>query len=88
VELNLQYRFHKLLVVYVPQEVQIERLMERDGISREAAADRLKAQLPIDEKVGYADFVIRNDGSLEETQKQVESVWEELKAVQKAKGRQ
>jgi dephospho-CoA kinase len=85
IELNLQYMFHKLLVVYVPTELQIERLMKRDGINREEALDRLKAQLPIEEKVGYADFVINNAGSMEETQQQVDELWEKLKQIQKAK---
>jgi len=35
--------------------------------------------------VGYADFVIRNDKSLEETRKQVEALWGELRAIQKSK---
>ena len=83
IELNLQYMFHKLLVVYIPREQQVERLAERDGISREEAENILKAQLPIDEKVGYADFVIHNENSLEETKKQVEDLWKTLQACQK-----
>jgi dephospho-CoA kinase len=86
IELNLQYRFHKLLLVYTPREVQIERLMKRDGIGREAAENLLKAQAPIDEKVGYADFVINNEGTLEETRRQVEAAWKELKNEQKTRG--
>jgi dephospho-CoA kinase len=86
IELNLQYMFHKVLVVYAPEEVQIKRLMERDGISREEAVNRLKAQLPIEEKVGYADFVIHNEGTLEETQKQVDELWEKLKEIQASRG--
>jgi dephospho-CoA kinase len=81
IELNLQYQCHKLLVVYVPEETQIQRLMARDNIDREAAAAMLKAQLPIDEKLGYADFVIRNDGPLEETRGQVEALWRTLRAL-------
>jgi len=87
IEQNLQYMYHKTLVVYLPEEKQIERLMERDGISREEAANRLKAQLPIDEKVGYADFVIYNDKSLEETRKQVAELWKTLKKIQKEKAK-
>jgi dephospho-CoA kinase len=87
IEGNLQYMFHKTLVVYIPEEKQIERLVARDGISKEEATDRLKAQLPIDEKVGYADFVIHNDKSLEETRKQVEELWETLKKIQKEKAK-
>ena len=82
-EINLQYKFHKVLLVYVPREIQIERLIKRDGITREAAESILKAQMPIDEKLGYADFVIHNEGTLEETRRQVEQVWEELKKAQK-----
>lgn len=84
-ELNLQYQFHKNILVYVPPEVQVERLMKRDGITEEEANHRIQSQLPIDEKVGYADFVIHNDKSLEETRKQVEALWQELKAIQKEK---
>jgi len=83
IELNLQYMFHKLLVVYVPEEVQIKRIMKRDGISYEETVNRLKTQLSIEEKVGYADFVIHNEGTLEETQKQVGELWEKLKEIQK-----
>ncbi|MEW5899110.1 MAG: dephospho-CoA kinase, partial [Bacillota bacterium] len=61
-------------------------LMERDGISREEAVNRLKAQLPIEEKVGYADFVIHNEGTLEETEKQVDELWEKLKEIQNSRG--
>jgi dephospho-CoA kinase len=87
IEGNLQYMFHKTLVVYVPEEKQIERLVDRDGISKEEAADRLKAQLPIDEKVGYADFVIYNDKSLQETRAQVERLWKTLKKIQKERAK-
>ena len=84
IELNLQYRFHKVLLVYASREVQIERIMKRDGIGREGAENILKAQLPIDEKLGYADYVIRNEGTLEETRRQVEAVWEKLKKEHKS----
>ena len=78
IELNLQYLFDKMLVIYVPAEVQIERLVGRDGISREEAANILKAQLPIDEKLQFTDFVIDNTKDLEHTRTQVKEVWESL----------
>ena len=87
IELNLQYMFHKLLVVYIPEEQQVERLAKRDGISLEEAANILKAQLPIDEKVGYADFVVHNQGSVEETRKQVKDVWRTLRKLQRARAK-
>jgi dephospho-CoA kinase len=83
IEINIQYNFHKVLLVYVPREMQIERLTKRDGITKEAAESILKAQRPIDEKLAYADFVIHNEGTPEQTRKQVEQVWEELKKCQK-----
>jgi dephospho-CoA kinase len=43
----------------------------------------LKAQLPIEEKVGYADYVIHNEHSLDETRRQVEALWEKLENLQK-----
>ena len=83
IEINQQHRFHKVLVVHVPEAVQIARLVKRAGIGKEEAADRLQAQLPIDDKLAYADFVIHNEGSLEETNKQAKALWEELKRIQR-----
>ena len=82
IETNQQQRYHSILVVYVPEQVQIQRLVERDHITREAAANILKAQLPIDEKVAHADFVIHNDKTMEETREQVRDLWKRLKALQ------
>jgi len=83
IEQNLQHMVHKVLVIYIPREKQIARLIERDGMSREGAVDRLRAQLPIDEKLGKADFVIHNEKTLEETKKQVEDLWQVLKDMQR-----
>ena len=80
-EANMQHLFHKVLVVYVRRETQLERLMLRDGISRQEAENILAAQLPIDEKLAHADFVIDNEGTLEETRKQVEVLWELLQKL-------
>jgi len=82
-EVNLQYLFHKVLLVYIPEEIQIERLMKRDDISREMAVNILKSQLPIEEKRGFADFVVDNSWSLEDTKRQVKEVWEKLIKIQK-----
>jgi dephospho-CoA kinase len=58
--------------------------MKRDGITKDAAVSILDAQLPIDEKVKYSDFVIHNEGTLEETRRQVEEVWKVLKKCQES----
>jgi len=83
IEFNLQYLFHKIVVVSVSPEKQIERLTKRDNISSEEAHNILSAQLPIDEKAGYADFVIDNGNSLQKTKAQVEKLWQELRLIQK-----
>jgi len=70
-------------VVHIPGEKQIQRLMDRDEITRDRALAILKAQIPSDDKLGYADFVIRNDGSLEETKRQVQELWAGLRVQQK-----
>lgn len=77
-ETHLESLFHRILVVYVPPEVQIERLMRRDGILREEAERILKAQIPIDVKAARADFVIYNKGSLDETRMAVKALWHTL----------
>ncbi|MBW1999215.1 MAG: dephospho-CoA kinase [Deltaproteobacteria bacterium] len=87
IEIGSQNQFDKVVLVYAPGEVQIERLMRRDGIERTQAERILEAQLPIDEKLKYADFVIYNDGTLDETRTQVEDLWRELKDIQQGRSK-
>ncbi|MBL0732677.1 MAG: dephospho-CoA kinase [Desulfosarcina sp.] len=87
IEVNLPYMFDKILVVHIPREMQIERLAQRDGISAAEAANILKSQLPIDEKIRFADFKINNTDSLEETEAQVRELWKVLKDIQQEKKR-
>ncbi|TFK46705.1 CoaE-domain-containing protein [Heliocybe sulcata] len=63
----------KVVVVYCSAEIQLQRLMKRDNSSREAAMSRLNAQLPITEKLDYADQVIDNSGTVQELEEQVVS---------------
>jgi dephospho-CoA kinase len=67
-----------VLLVYLPPEEQILRLMARNGYCRDEAAARLAAQMPIDAKLPAADIVIRNDGTPAETGRAVDALWEEL----------
>jgi dephospho-CoA kinase len=77
-ELNLQSLFDQVLVVYVSPAQQVARLAARDSISETVAANMLASQLPIDQKVAAADYVIDNGGTLEETRQQVEILWKKL----------
>ena len=83
IENNLQYVFHKVLLVYMPEEMQVERLIKRDRISEEMARNMIRSQLPIEEKRGYADFIVDNSGTVEETRTQVEEIWGKLKEIQR-----
>jgi dephospho-CoA kinase len=79
VEINVMSFFHKIILVYIPQELQMERLVRREGISPEDARNILEAQMPIDEKLKHADFVIHNEHSIEQTRRQVEDLWQRLR---------
>lgn len=68
----------KIIVVSASEETQLRRLEER-GMDKEDARNRIKAQLPLEEKIRFADFVIDNDGSLEETKTQVEKIYSLLR---------
>lgn len=68
----------KIVVVSASEQTQLRRLEEK-GMSREDAQNRIKSQLPLEEKVKSADFVINNDGPLEETKKQVEEIYSLLR---------
>ena len=60
---------------YVPQEVQLSRLMERDGFTREEAEARLRSQLPPEEKAARADVVIDTSGPMDYTKECVISLY-------------
>jgi dephospho-CoA kinase len=74
-------RWDKLIVVYCEPEIELERLMKRDGLSQEAAAARIGTQMPQEEKKKYADFLIDTSGSFESTRAQVVAVFEQLRAL-------
>jgi dephospho-CoA kinase len=79
VELGGHRKVDKLIVVTSTQMQQIERLKERDGRSPEEALKIFSSQMPVEEKVKLADFVIRNEGSLEETKNRAREVFQELR---------
>jgi dephospho-CoA kinase len=76
-EVGAERRFDKVIATVCPPAVQIARLRER-GLTAEEARQRLAAQMPAEEKAARADFVIRTDGTFEETAAQVEQLWQQL----------
>jgi dephospho-CoA kinase len=83
-EAGLSKRFDKLVVVTCAAEQRAARFAARQKVDLEAACievnRRMAAQLPDEEKIKAADYVIDNSGSLENTREQVGQVWEKLKA--------
>jgi dephospho-CoA kinase len=77
-ESGMADRFDVVILVYVPTDVQLARLMQRDGLTRKSAEKTLTIQLPIEAKRLAAHFVIDNAGSFEETVRQVRSIWDQL----------
>jgi dephospho-CoA kinase len=77
-ESGLETLFHEIVVVYVPREMQIARLMERNRLSLEEAEARLNAQMDIEQKRNKADYIIDNSGDLAYTEQQVAVFWDRL----------
>ena len=74
--------YAKLIVAVCSDEQQIERAMARDGMTREEAVDRLSRQMPLAEKIRYADFVIDTSGAKENTIAQTRKVYESLRSME------
>lgn len=74
-------RYDKVIAVYCPPELQLERLMKRDRLSREQAASRIAAQLPAVEKRDRADYVVDTSATIPETLEQVDDVLEQLRTL-------
>ncbi len=78
IEAGAEKLVDKIIVVWTDEKTQIERLTKRDNISKEEAKKRIRAQMPLSEKLKYGDYIINNNGSPEETKKQVERIYKEL----------
>lgn len=71
-------RFEKIIVVWCREEVQIERLMQRNNFSREEAERRIKSQMSQEEKKKFADYLIDTTEGFEETYQQTVKIYEQL----------
>ncbi len=77
-EAGAQSRVDAVLVVKVDPQVQLERLMARDGIDESSARRKIAAQMPQAEKLARADFVIDNSADRDDTRQQAEQLFERL----------
>ena len=71
----------KIIVVYIDKDEQIKRLIKRNNLSKDEALQRVRSQIPMEEKAKIADYVIDNSSSLDKTKEQVEKIWQELMSL-------
>jgi dephospho-CoA kinase len=88
IEAGVAKDFDKIIVVTCDFEHRVERYAQRTGISLAAALSEVErrsaAQLPDEEKVRHADYVVENSGAVEDTERQVEEVWNKLQTLASA----
>jgi dephospho-CoA kinase len=76
-------RFDKLIVVWCEADIQLARLMQRDGLNAEEAQRRISAQMPQEEKKKYADILIDTSAGFEDTRRRVLETFDKLKHLTK-----
>jgi dephospho-CoA kinase len=78
IESGLHESLPIVILVYIPQMLQKERLMRRDGLNAADAAARIRAQMPIDAKRAHAHYVVDNSGDLDATRRQVLDIYQKI----------
>lgn len=81
IETGSYRRFDKIVVVYCDQELQLQRLMARNNLTREQALARTAAQMPTAEKLTYADFTINTSAGFADTRRQVAELYTSLRRL-------
>lgn len=78
IEAESEHRFDWVVVVIAPEDLQVARLMADRGLTREEALARIRSQMPLQEKVKQAHFVIENSGDRWETERRVQEIYDVL----------
>jgi dephospho-CoA kinase len=86
VEVGTYKSYDKLIVVTCPPAIQRERLRDRSGLTPEQIEARVASQMPMEEKVKVADFVIDNSGDIARTRQQAEEVYRQLRSIVLSQG--
>jgi dephospho-CoA kinase len=84
-EISIESLFDAVVVVNAPLNIRQQRVKERDGMSRKQFNERAGKQIPLTDKVKWADFVIENDCELEELEKRTREVYDKLVSAKKNK---
>lgn len=75
---KLKQMIDKLIVVNTSEKTQMERLMRRNDYSAKQAQARINSQMPAEQKIKHADYIINNDSDLEHLSNQTKEIWDEL----------
>jgi len=82
IEAGMQDAVDITVVVVSSEENQLLRLSQRDGLKKNNAIDRVQSQLPMDQKIAVADYVLYNNSTLDDLQAQVDLLWRQLLLLQ------
>ena len=85
IEMGNADKYRPLILVSCPKEIQLSRLMSRNNLSKEEALSRINAQLPLEVKTKYADYIIDTSGSIDNSQIQTFSIIQDLKKLDRKK---
>ncbi|HED11757.1 MAG TPA: dephospho-CoA kinase [Caldithrix abyssi] len=86
-EISIERNFDAIIVVTASIPNREKRVKERDGMSRQQFRERASKQIPLKDKAAWADFVIENNGTLEELEEKTRKVYKKLMEMQKIKER-
>lgn len=77
-EINMEKEVDKVLLIYSSKEIQIKRIMNRDGRTREEAIKIINSQMPLYKKREKSDYIIQNNDSLEKLEKNLDKIVQKL----------
>ena len=77
-EISIEQMFDSIIVVYTSLKMRIERVMKRDRQTRDEIMARVLRQISLEEKKKWADYIIDNDGTLEDLEKQTQTVFDNI----------
>ncbi len=86
-EISIEQMFDYIIVVNAPMNLRSKRVTSRDGMTKKQFSERASKQIPLQDKVKWADFVIENDGTLEELKERTRQVYETLIDLQRKQER-
>ena len=77
-EISIEQMFDSIIVVFTSIKNRVDRVMKRDGLTKDEILARVRRQIPLEEKKKWAEYVVDNDGSLEDLEKQTRNVFEKI----------